>query len=73
MHSLTVEEARAMTQQELADALAQKMIDNICEGYEGGLETWAYDTIMMGDGRKPLSDYSKEELLDMVDQVFNYF
>jgi hypothetical protein len=53
-----------MTRQELIDAIADRILTNICEGYDGGLEAWAEDVLKDGREGAPLHSMTNQELRD---------
>jgi len=53
-----------MNRKELIDAIVDRVITNICEGYDGGLEAWVEDVLKDGQGGSPLNEYTNRELRD---------
>ena len=51
-----------MTRKELIDAIVDRVITNICEGYDGGLEAWVEDVLRYGRAGAPLEDLPNIEL-----------
>jgi hypothetical protein len=51
-----------MTRQELIDAIVDRVITNICEGYDGGLEAWAEDVLKDGRTGEPLNGLTTQHL-----------
>ena len=59
-----------MTDKELAVAVANRIVDNLCEaetafshGTAWTLEEWVVDTLLKGHKAKPLYEMTREELL----------
>jgi hypothetical protein len=59
-----------MTDKELAVAIANRIVDNLCEaetafshGTAWTLEEWVVDTLLNGHKAKPLYEMTREELL----------
>ncbi len=59
-----------MTDKELAVAIANRIVDNLCEaetafshGTAWTLEEWVVDTLLKGYEAKPLYEMTREELL----------
>ena len=54
----------SMTREELARAIADRIVDNICEvGAAWTLEAWVTHTLLNGHDAKPLYEMTREELL----------
>ena len=53
-----------MNRKELIDAIVDRVITNICEGYDGGLEAWVEDVLKDGRAGSPLNEYTNQELRD---------
>jgi len=51
-----------MNRKELIDAIVNRVITNICEGYDGGLEAWVEDVLRYGRSGEPLNDMHNEYL-----------
>lgn len=51
-----------MTRKELIEAIIDRVITNICEAYDGGLEAWVEDVLRDGREGSPLSSYTNKEL-----------
>lgn len=60
----------SMTDKELARAIADRIVDNICEvGASWTLAEWVTDTLLKGHKAPPLYEMTREELLVLWGEV----